>query len=189
MATGQTANNVDDWKDVEPNDWQDVSAAPVAPDSHASKFVSSMRGKPSAPRVTEGSEHLRQLHQARSAQKELVDPTMKNLPVIGGVVGGAVGSLGGPAGAVLGATYGGYLGTGLKRDYEKQPRSTMEEVKGGAEQGAYELGGQVGARVMGRLAKPVLEKYPQLMETLGVGKVSPNAVGDARSHRCHYRRY
>ena len=178
MATGPaTSVEPNDWQTVEPNDWQDVSATPVAPDSHVSKFVSSMRGKPSAPRVTEGSEHLRQLHQARSAQKELVDPTMKNLPVIGGVVGGAVGSLGGPAGAVLGATYGGYVGTGLKRDYEKQPRSTMEEVKGGAEQGAYELGGQVGARVLGRLAKPVLEKYPQLMKTLGIGNVSPNAVG------------
>lgn len=97
-------------------------------------------------------------------------------PILG-AVGGLVGSLGGPAGAVVGATYGGYLGKGIERDFEGKPRSALAEAGGGLEQGAYEAAGQIGGRVLWRLARPVLEKFPDLVEVLGLEKTSPKAVG------------
>ena len=109
------------------------------------------------------------------------DDFQENAPAILGVAGAAVGSLGGPVGSVLGATYGGYAGKGIQRDYEEKPRSATAEALGGVEQGAYELGGQVGGRVLGRLARPVIEKYPELFKVLGLtedaAKTSPKAVG------------
>jgi hypothetical protein len=98
-------------------------------------------------------------------------------PILG-AVGGLVGSAGGPLGAVLGAAYGGYLGKGIERDAEGKPRSTLSEMGGGLEQGAYEATGQIGGRILGRLAKPVLEKYPELLNVLGIADhSSPKAVG------------
>ena len=107
------------------------------------------------------------------------DDFQENAPAILGVAGAAIGSLGGPVGSVLGATYGGYAGKGIQRDYEGKPRSATAEALGGAEQGAYELGGQVGGRALGWAARPVVEKYPKLFEVLGLTKdtTKPNMVG------------
>lgn len=178
MAT-RPASEVEpnDWTAVEPNDWTtvgDSNSAPSAPTKKYSQseldsaFVKRMKEHPPAPNPA-----------ARKYTRQsfgLEDVKAHAAPILG-AAGAAVGSLGGPVGAVVGATYGGYVGKGIERDTAGEPRSAVKEGLGGLEQGAYEVAGQGTGYVLGKLAKPVLAKFPKLMETLGISNVSPKAVG------------
>ena len=192
-APKKSASSQDDeWATVAP---QESDPAPKL----SSDAIHAIRSKAPIPFATEESEHKRLLHPGHVGNwRSDADVVVNKLPAIGGVGGGAIGLIGGaPTGpgdiatTVGGAAAGGVLGEDARQYLHEKlhpeekkmsaTESSLGLVKEGALQGAYELGGQVGGRILGRLARPVIEKYPDLFKVLGLSedaaKPSPKAVG------------
>lgn len=157
--------------------------------------IHAVRSKAPFPIATEESEHQRLLHPGHVGNwRSDADAVVNKLPAIGGMGGGFIGLIGGaPTGlgdiatTVGGAAAGGVLGEDARQYLHEKlhpeerrmsaTESALGLVKEGALQGAYELGGQVGGRVLGKGAKLVLNKFPDMAEALGFAdKAAPNAV-------------
>jgi hypothetical protein len=116
------------------------------------------------------------------------------LSAVGGTVGGILGAAGGPLTGIGGAALGGAAGEAGKQLVDRTlgfdaPKTSWDAAKDigieGAKQGAYEVGGRVGGKVVAKALSPVgravapklekmAEKYPKLKELL---PKPPNTVG------------
>lgn len=98
-------------------------------------------------------DHMQQNTMARAVDKTANFVT-HNAPTIAGSVGGVAGGVrGGIPGAVAGASVGGAVGGAIRSKAETGKVSGGDVLKAGAEQGAWELGGGLAGKGIGKVAK------------------------------------